>query len=195
MVLKWQGSQPELMGLDPDVSHLAGIKALAQWEASGGKLYVTSDIRKRMKRALAVHPRISNLKQKMTEITSLRHRISKKVAQGTRIRLQFDKEMGTIAEEIKDEMRRMGARSREEATQCPRTDYDLRLLQQYNGYLFEINQRLAHLQSVDVHLAYLLQQAEDDMKIIETLDSTHPRITLGLIGTSVSAPFRNERFL
>jgi len=50
LLLKWQGTQLELMGLEPsdDISQLTGIKALAQWEASGGRLYVPSDVRRQM---------------------------------------------------------------------------------------------------------------------------------------------------
>ncbi|MDY6836936.1 MAG: hypothetical protein SWH78_03080 [Thermodesulfobacteriota bacterium] len=50
LLLKWQGTQLELMGLEPldDIGQLAGIKALAQWEESGGKLYVPGNIRKQI---------------------------------------------------------------------------------------------------------------------------------------------------
>ncbi|MDY6986801.1 MAG: hypothetical protein SWQ30_01990 [Thermodesulfobacteriota bacterium] len=120
--------------------------------------------------ALAVNPGISNLQQKMGQLSSLRARIAEKADQGTRIRQQFKEQMQAIAEEIEDEQERMGTGSYEKAIQCPRIDYDLRLLQQYDGYLFEIDRRLTYFQTVDVQLAYLLQQAEDDMKIIETLN-------------------------
>ncbi|MDY6986802.1 MAG: hypothetical protein SWQ30_01995 [Thermodesulfobacteriota bacterium] len=51
LLRKWQGSQLELMGLEPsdNIGQLAGIRALAQWEESGGKLHVPGDIRKRMR--------------------------------------------------------------------------------------------------------------------------------------------------
>ncbi|MDY6950840.1 MAG: hypothetical protein SWE60_04965 [Thermodesulfobacteriota bacterium] len=50
LLLNWQGGQLELMGLEPsgDMGQLAGIKALAQWEASGGKLYVPGDVRRQI---------------------------------------------------------------------------------------------------------------------------------------------------
>lgn len=120
--------------------------------------------------ALAVNPRISNLQQKMGQISSLRQRISEKADQGIRLRQQFKEQMQVMAEEIKDEQERMGTGSYEKAIQCPRIDYDLRLLQQYDGYMSEIDRRLTYFQAVDVQLAYLFQQAEDDMKIIETLN-------------------------
>jgi len=54
LLLKWQGTQLELMGLEPshDIGQLAGIKALAQWEESGGKLYVPDDIRKQIEHVM-----------------------------------------------------------------------------------------------------------------------------------------------
>jgi hypothetical protein len=50
MLLKWGGNQLELMGLryTDDSSGKIGIKYLAQWERSGGKLFVPKTIRKKI---------------------------------------------------------------------------------------------------------------------------------------------------
>ncbi len=50
MLLKWGGNQLELMGLrySDDSSGKNGIKYLAQWEQSGGKLFVPKAIRKKI---------------------------------------------------------------------------------------------------------------------------------------------------
>jgi len=122
------------------------------------------------KLALAVNPTTSNLQQKMGQIASLHERITEKTDQGTRIRQQFAKQRQAIAEEIKDEQERMGTASYEKATQCARIDYNLRLLQQYDGYISAIDQRLTYFQTLGVELAHLFQQAEDDVKIIETFN-------------------------
>jgi len=120
--------------------------------------------------ALAVHPTIFTLQQKMEQIASLRASIAEKAEQGKSIRQQFKEQMEAIAQEIKDEQEWMETKSYEEAIQCARIDYDLRLLQRYDGYLSEIDRRLNYYQTLDVQLAYLFQRAEDDMKIIETLN-------------------------
>jgi hypothetical protein len=50
MLLKWEGRQLELMGLEDTVDSHAriGIETLAEWERSGGKLYVPKSIREKI---------------------------------------------------------------------------------------------------------------------------------------------------
>jgi hypothetical protein len=50
-LMKWNGKQLELMGLKYDSKNadISGLKYLALWETMGGKLYVSDDIRKKMK--------------------------------------------------------------------------------------------------------------------------------------------------
>ncbi|MDY6950841.1 MAG: hypothetical protein SWE60_04970 [Thermodesulfobacteriota bacterium] len=119
--------------------------------------------------ALAVNPSMVSLQQKMGQLASLRQSIVEKTERGTRIRQQFKEQRQAIVEEIRKEQERMGTESYQKALQCPRIDYALKLLQRYDGYLSEIDRRLTYFETVDVQLAYLLEQAEDDMKIIETL--------------------------
>lgn len=49
-LLRWQGRQLELMGLldSADVHAQIGIEYLAEWERSGGKLFVPENIRKKI---------------------------------------------------------------------------------------------------------------------------------------------------
>ena len=49
-LLNWRGSQLELMGLidTSDVHSRIGIEYLAEWERSGGKLFVPKNLRKKL---------------------------------------------------------------------------------------------------------------------------------------------------
>ena len=51
-LMKWNGKQLELMGLKYDSKNADknGLKYLALWETMGGKLYISDDIREKMKR-------------------------------------------------------------------------------------------------------------------------------------------------
>jgi hypothetical protein len=50
MLLQWEGNQLELMGLrySGGSDEKIGFKYLAQWERSGGKLFVPKTIRKKI---------------------------------------------------------------------------------------------------------------------------------------------------
>jgi hypothetical protein len=51
-LMKWKGKQLELMGLKYDAKNADknGLKYLALWETMGGKLYISDDVREKMKR-------------------------------------------------------------------------------------------------------------------------------------------------
>jgi len=53
-LLKWEGQQLELMGLEPKKSEAGQktLKYLALWEATGGKLFVTDQMRQAMKKLM-----------------------------------------------------------------------------------------------------------------------------------------------
>jgi hypothetical protein len=53
-LMKWNGKQLELMGLkyDSENADKKALKYLALWETTGGKLYVTDDVRKVMQRVM-----------------------------------------------------------------------------------------------------------------------------------------------
>ncbi len=119
---------------------------------------------------LAANPRVSGLQQKMEEISSLREKILEKIDQGTDIREYLRAQTQELTKEIKEEQKRLGDISYEKAVRSPCIEYDLKLLQQYYAYISEIDRRLTYFQAGEGQLAYLFQEAEDDLKIIEALN-------------------------
>jgi len=96
---------------------------------------------------LANNFKLSDLTNKMAEISSLRD----------------------LKEEIKGEKRKLRITSCQEAIRNPRVDYNIKLIQKILVYISGLNEKVQYLDIANEELAFLYQQAEDDLKILETL--------------------------
>ncbi len=118
---------------------------------------------------LADNFKLSDLTNKMVEISSLRDKVIQRQAQASKLIKQLSQTMVELKEEIKGEKRKMTITSCQEAIRNPRVDYNIKLIQKILVYISRLNEKVQYLDIASQELAFLYQQAEDDLKILETL--------------------------
>lgn len=114
------------------------------------------------------------LRQKIGQILSLREKISKKRMQAIEIRENLKGQASEFRAEIIGDQKRLKIMSYQEAIHTPRIYYDLMLVLQLHAYISKLNKKIEVLASGNAKLEFLYLQADDDLKIIETLN--HMRV-------------------
>ena len=118
---------------------------------------------------LADNFKLSDLTNKMAEISSLRDKTIQRQTQASKLIKQLNQTMVELKEEIKGEKRKLRITSCQEAICNPRVDYNIKLIQKILVYTSSLNKKVQYLDIASEELAFLFQQAEDDLKILETL--------------------------
>ena len=118
---------------------------------------------------LADNFKLSDLTNKMAEISSLRDKIIQRQAQASKLIKQLSQTMVELKEEIKGEKRKFRITSCQEAIHNPRIDYNIKLIQKILVYISRLNDKVQYLDIAREELVFFYQQAEDDLKILETL--------------------------
>jgi hypothetical protein len=118
---------------------------------------------------LADNFKLSDLTNKMAEISSLRDKIIQRQAQASKLIKQLSQTMVELKEEIKGEKRKLRITSCQEAIRNPRVDYNIKLIQKIFVYISRLNDKVQYLDIAREELVFFYQQAEDDLKILETL--------------------------
>ena len=114
------------------------------------------------------------LRQKIGQILSLREKISKKRMQAIEIRENLKGQVSELKAEIIGDQKRLEIMSYEEAIHSPRIYYDLMLVLQLHAYISKLNKKIEVFADGNAKLEFLCRQADDDLKIIETLN--HMRV-------------------
>ena len=130
---------------------------------------------------LANNFKLSDLTNKMAEISSLRNKIIQRQAQASKLIKQLSQTMVELKEEIKGEKRKLRITSCQEAIRNPRVDYNIKLIQKILVYISRLNEKIQYLDIASQELAFLYQQAEDDLKILETLSDMKIEKLMGQI--------------
>ncbi len=130
---------------------------------------------------LANNFKLSDLTNKMAEISSLRDKIIQRQAQASKLIKQLSQTMVELKEEIKGEKRKLRITSCQEAIRNPRIDYNIKLIQKILVYISRLNEKIQYLDIASQELAFLYQQAEDDLKILETLSDMKIEKLMGQI--------------
>ena len=130
----------------------------------------------------AGNPKSEKIRNKMIEILSLSEAILEKNVRAMRIRSQLEEQMRALKKEIEDELKRLGISSYQEAIHSPRIYYDLKLVQQLLAYILKFNEKIADLQFGSERLKFLYQQADDELKIVETLNDIEAEDLMNQIG-------------
>jgi len=118
---------------------------------------------------LADNFKLSDLTNKMVEISSLRDKVIQRQAQASKLIKQLSQTMVELKEEIKGDKRKLRTNSCQEAIRNPRVDYNIKLIQKILVYISRLHEKVQYLDIAREELAFLYQQAEDDLKILETL--------------------------
>jgi hypothetical protein len=111
------------------------------------------------------------LQSKLSEIIILREKIAEKKRQAVDIFDQLKYQENMFSKEIMEEQKKSGVMSYQVVNQYPRIYYDIRLIQQIKAYMKRIEEKIIFFQLSDEKLKFLYHQADDDLKIIQALNS------------------------
>ena len=110
------------------------------------------------------------LRQRIGQILSLREKISKKQIQAIEIRENLRGQTAELREEMIDDHKQLKTTSYQEAIRTPRIFYDLLLSQQLHAYISKLNEKIEKCADGNAKLEFLYLRADDDLKIVETLN-------------------------
>ena len=109
------------------------------------------------------------LEQKINEISSLRAKLIDKIDQAIEMRTSLEGHLSELVDEIHAEQIHYGINTHLEAVQNHRIRYNLRLIQVFQAYVIQLNERMAYFQTGSERLKFLVHQIKDDMAMINTL--------------------------
>jgi len=112
----------------------------------------------------------SELHRKMAEISSLQQKLSQKISLAMQKQEQLNQRVDELEKEIKHEKEQLQIESYLKAIRNPRIEFDLKLIQLLIGYIYGINEKISSFQNGYQTLVFFQQQAQDDLRMIETLN-------------------------
>jgi hypothetical protein len=111
----------------------------------------------------------AELQRALQDIRRAEQTIQARAVQAEALRSRLRQEGEGLKAEIRDEQRRNGAQPNPGAVQIPRVDYNLRLLQRLNGYLEQIDARLAEFQAVSAGFERHRERIRDELRMLRAL--------------------------
>ena len=111
----------------------------------------------------------AELQRALEDIRRAEQTVRARAVQAEALRSHLRQEGEGLKAEIRDEQRRNGAQPYPGAVQIPRVDYNLRLLQRLNGYLEQIDARLAEFQAVSAGFERHRERIRDELRMLRTL--------------------------
>jgi len=112
----------------------------------------------------------SELHRKMAEISSLQQKLSQKISLAMQKQEQLSQRVDELEKEIKHEKEQLQIESYQKAIRNPRIEFDLKLIQLLIGYIYGINEKISSFQNGYQTLVFFQQQAQDDLRMIKTLN-------------------------
>ena len=109
------------------------------------------------------------LRDKIDEILSLREKFVERQAQTLELCEQFKGQIMELSKEIKNEKKRNGADSYQEAVRNPRINYNIKLIQRLLTYICGLNDKIKYIENSNDELKFFYRQADDVLRICETL--------------------------
>jgi len=111
-----------------------------------------------------------DLRRKMAEISGLQEKMALKIEAAVRLRAELIAKKRELIDEIRDEHEKQTLKSYKAAVQNPRVRFNLLLVQRIAIYIAKLTDRIAFFKKGNARLGYVFRQAEDDLKMIQTLD-------------------------
>lgn len=109
------------------------------------------------------------LRQTMADIALLNNQLAQRRDDAARLRENLARRVEEIKAEIREKAAEMGIEDEAEALKTPRILFDLRLIAEIQAYMRRYAREMSYYQVACDRLSYLYQQADDDLKIINTL--------------------------
>jgi len=109
------------------------------------------------------------LQQRITEIQALQARMDDIRSQTVALQGELQGKVAAYAKEIRKEQADRDLQNYQQAIKVYRVRYNLKLLQQITAYLAAVAERIAFFQAGREQVDFLYQQAQDDLKMVQTL--------------------------
>jgi hypothetical protein len=120
--------------------------------------------------AFAKGYKTTELNRKMAEISSLQQGLTEKLALAMDKKKQLELKTEALKDEIRQENSQLPVDSYQKAVLTPRIVYNLKLIQLLLGYVSSLDDKILYLQNGHETLRFYLQQAQDDLLMIQTLN-------------------------
>lgn len=110
------------------------------------------------------------LQQRLADISLLHGQLQEKIKSAVDLREELYGEVKQLRTEIISLKKEKKIRTFAEGVDVPRIRYNLTLMRELKGYIANFNDKIRFLQIGSDKLYYLYHQAEDDLRIIHTLN-------------------------
>jgi chromosome segregation ATPase len=111
----------------------------------------------------------AELQRALEDIRRAEQGVRTRISQAVELRTRLRQEGEGLKAEIRDEQRRRAIQSYPDALQIRRVDYNLRLMQRLNGYVEQIDARVADLQTFAACFERHREQIRDESRLLRTL--------------------------
>lgn len=111
----------------------------------------------------------AELQRALEDIRRAEQGVRTRISQAVELRTRLRQEGEGLKAEIRDEQRRRAIQSYPDALQIRRVDYNLRLMQRLNGYVEQIDARVAELQTFAACFERHREQIRDESRLLRTL--------------------------
>jgi len=118
---------------------------------------------------VSANQKAASLKKAMAELSLLHDQLVEKEKQTISIKAQLQEKIDELKKEILSERKDKKPIDFKAATMHPRIHYNLRLISEMLSYIDIYNEKSVFYKTGQDRLAYLYQQADDELKIINTL--------------------------
>ncbi len=112
----------------------------------------------------------TDLKLKMTEISTLQQSLTDKIAQAMEKKDQLEQKTQELRSEVQDQKEQFKIKTYQNAITHARIDYDLKLIQLLLGYIDRLNNKIECFKTGQDMLNFYFLQAQDDLLMIKTLN-------------------------
>jgi hypothetical protein len=112
----------------------------------------------------------AELQQRLADISLLHRQLLERIKSAEALRENLYDEVKQLRTEVVALKKKGKIRNFKEGVEVPRIRYNLTLLRELKGYIANFNEKIDFLQIGSDKLYYLYHQAEDDLRIIHTLN-------------------------
>ena len=119
--------------------------------------------------AAAADDKGEQLRRSMAEIALLNGQMTQRKDDAVRIRETLSEKLKELESEARDVLRTNKIKTQIDALEHPRIYYNLLLMAEIEAYMGRYTEKIAYYRVACDRLSYLYQQADDDLKIVNTL--------------------------
>jgi chromosome segregation ATPase len=111
----------------------------------------------------------AELRQKIEQLSEMRQRLSTRIEQAGQLRAALLERRRELVDELKDMQARLRFSSFQKAAEDPHVRFNLDLIRMLEGYLAELDGKIAYLREGSENLMFLHRRAQDEWKVLQKL--------------------------